>query len=71
MFFSQRNFNVLFIHELGVNLVRGGKLSENRYPEKIMSSVWASIESLRCFTVMKLIYPRLIRASMCLHLCVP
>ena len=36
-FFSQRTLHVLVIHKLGVNLVRGGKLMENRDPDQPMS----------------------------------
>ena len=61
---------MLVIHELVMHLVRGKKLLENRYPDQPMSSLWASIESLRCCPVMQLIFPRFIRASMCLHPCV-
>ena len=47
MFFSKRNFHMLVIHELGVYLVRVGKLLDNRYPEQPMYSLWDSMESIR------------------------
>ena len=62
---------MLVIHEFGVHLVRGEKLLDNRYPEQPMSSLWSSIESLRCCPVVQSLFPRCIRASMCLHPCVP
>ena len=52
MFFSQRDFHVLVIHELLVHLLRGGKLLDNIYHEQPMSSLWVSMESLRCCPVM-------------------
>ena len=46
MFLSQGGFRVLVIHELVVYLVSGRKLFDNRDPEKPMSSLWDSMESL-------------------------
>ena len=71
MFFLQINFHVLVIHELGVNLVRGRKLSDNRDPEQPMSSLWYSMESLRFCPVIQSLLPRLVRSGICFYPCVP
>ena len=60
----------MVIHELGVHLVRGGNFLENGYPEQPMSCLWSSIEHLRCFPLTQSLFPRFVRASMCLHPCV-
>ena len=62
---------MLVIHDLVIHLVSGGKLLENRYPDQPMMSLWDSMESLRCCTVIQLLFLRFIRASICLHPCVP
>ena len=69
--FWQRNFHVLVIHELVVNLVRGGKLLDNRDLDQHISILWSSLEFLSCCPVIQLLLPRFIRAIMCFHPCVP
>ena len=71
MFFSQGNFRMLVIHELGIHLVRGWKLLYNRVPENHMSSLWYYVESLRCCSLMQSLFPRFIRGGMCFHPCLP
>ena len=67
MIFLQRNFHVFVIHELVVNLVRGGKLLDNIDPGQPKNSLWGSMESLRCCPVMQALFPGFIRASICVH----
>ena len=43
IFFLQSNFRVLVIHWLGIHLVIGGKLLDNRDPEQPISSFWDSM----------------------------
>ena len=62
---------MLIIYELGVHLERGEKLLDNNYHDQPMSSLWDSIESLRCCHVMQSLFSRFIRDSMCLRPCVP
>ena len=57
---------MLVIHELVVHLVRDGKLLDNRGPEKPISSLWPSIESLRCYPLMQSLFPKFPSDSMCL-----
>ena len=57
MFFLQRDFHLLVIHNLGVHLVSGEKLLENRYPDQPVPSFWYSMESLRCCPVMQSLFP--------------
>ena len=56
---------MLVIHDLGVHLVSGGKLLKNRYPGQPMSSLWDSMESLIFCPVMKSLFLRFMRASIC------
>ena len=66
MFFSERNFHELVIHEAGVNLIRGEILLDYREPDNPMSILWDSIESLRCFPTMQSLLPRSISYIICL-----
>ena len=68
--FFQKNLLVLVIHDLVVQFVCGGKLSENRDHEQPMSSLWDSMEFLRFFPAMQFIFPRSVRARICLLPCV-
>ena len=68
--FFQKNLLMLVIHDLVVQFVCGGKLSENRDPEQPMSSLWDSMEFLRFFPAMQFIFPRSVRARICLLPCV-
>ena len=70
MFLLQSNFHLLVIHEEGVHGRRGQILSDNRELEHPMSSLWDYFKSLRCFPVMQLLFPKLIRARICLAPCV-
>ena len=48
---------MLVIHDLVVYLVSGGNFLDNRDTDKPMSSLWASVGSLRCCSVMYFLSP--------------
>ena len=61
---------MLVIHESGVYLVRGENLLENRDPEQPIPILWYSMSYPRCCPIIQLLFPRFIRASVCLKPCV-
>ena len=50
--------------------MRGGKFLGNIYPDQHIYSLWSSMESLICCTVMQSLSLRFISDSMCFHPCV-
>ena len=61
---------MLAIHEEGFYLELGKKLLLNSGHEQFIRSLCASIEYIKCSTLMQLVFPRFIRASISLDPCV-
>ena len=62
--FSQRNCQLLAIHDWVVHLTRTGKFWEYMFPSHLIYSLGPSIKYLRQITVMHLLFPNFISTVM-------